>query len=178
MIELIHSLVPYDWPVYIAGGYAACPALADDIDIWVRYVHRAGSSLSSESTRLYEEIKREELKRNLHRFDLLAEPPIEVRRVVAIERYATNHVCKIKCGEQKFDILFSEDPIEHILAAFDISTHQIAMNTRTLEVIKGDRWTPITEPPLFLQLSSTDKEKERMKKICKRYGYIPHPDAW
>lgn len=146
-------------PWCIAGGYAACPQLAGDMDLWVL----AGPQ------RFGEGLEKLAIK-------ICAENPV----IVPFEAdgveipYILDHGCKIlKVGTQyppsglPLHIMVTEcSSISALLDCFDISTHQCALN-QEMEFIKGRKWTPITEPPV--ELFSTPNTAVRMAKIRTRY---------
>src|SRR3990167_5083266 len=51
-LMILWNLVPKEWrsQAFIAGGYAACPALASDLDLWIFVDGGHGPSLSDART--------------------------------------------------------------------------------------------------------------------------------
>lgn len=145
-----------DW--CIAGGFAACPSLAGDCDVWVldanddirepilRQLQFVGVEFTPE------ENSPPDSPENIDQYDL-----------------GNGTLCwKVaRLADGRQIILTSAPDIMTQLGAFDVSTHQVAL-TSDGEVIRGPNWTPITVPPV--ELRSTSKSAERMKKIATRYA--------
>jgi hypothetical protein len=152
---------------FIAGGYAACPALATDIDLWV-YV--AGESLADARDRILLWLQTEMWPYETQEDNRpqLADSTIDgysiISSKVAIVR--SPHL------SHPIHIMVCAGSIQELLETFDISTHQIALSFGG--VIKGPRWTPITERPVIIRSAtgiSTQKTQERLGKIATRYGH-------
>jgi hypothetical protein len=146
-------------PWCIAGGYAACPQLAGDMDVWVLAGPQPyGSGLEQLAERI--------CKANpviVPHAPMETDPP-----------YILDHGCTIfKVGAQyppsgvTVHLMATEcSTIQELLDCFDISTHQCALN-KDGEFIKGRNWTPITESPV--ELFSTPNTAARLAKIRARY---------
>lgn len=163
---------------FIAGGYAACPALASDIDVWVKVADSAvaGSSAeegTQETTTLQE--SRTRILAHLEEEFFPYEPqettitssgqnadgyPISVLKVAVVRSPHLSH---------PIHIMVYAGTIEELLGCFDISTHQIALSFGG--VIKGSHWTPVTEPPRIIPGSTSVQTPARLEKIQARYGF-------
>lgn len=149
---------------FIAGGYAACPALASDLDLWV-YVPQS-QSLQAARTEILQWLESElwpfELQED-RRFNRLGPSASEGYDVIA------GKVAIVKSPHMTHPIhimVVDRSPAE-LLETFDISTHQVAIVFGN--VIKGSEWTPVTVPPVMLK--NTPTTPERMRKIAVRYGH-------
>lgn len=170
------GLIPKGYEWCVAGGYAACPALAQDIDVWVWGV--ATDDLETVRARLVQ-----------HLFDTYTLSKVQSGTDT---RKAPNYsqptqITILKVAEVK-DVQFSfggyttTKPIqimvtdaaspEQILFGFDISTHQIAIMPDGV-VWKGANWTAPHVPPV--KLLDTAKTEERMQRIAARFGHTPAP---
>jgi hypothetical protein len=168
------TLLPEDLQqqAFIAGGYAACPALALDMDIWVRVngdetMHDAKQRIIDwlENTMWPYEAATTRLSSPgviLGGRDGYDHLDINVLKVATVKSVYLTHPYHI--------MVVNVDPAT-LIEAFDISTHQIALAWGN--VIKGSGWTPITEPPRMLRRTPTTPE--RMEKIAARYGHALTP---
>ena len=159
------ELLPSDLAncAFIAGGYAACPALATDIDVWV-YIQKESETLREARARIlgwlesemwpYEE---EEANSRREGFDKDGYSISSVK-VAVVRSPHWSHPVHI--------IVTNAQPAE-LLETFDISTHQVAIVFGN--VVKGSKWTPVTQPPVMLR--NTPTTPERMEKIRTRYGH-------
>lgn len=152
---------------FVAGGFAACPALATDIDVFV-----------TASTTELTKVRRQLLN---HLYDQLNEDieflmhEEEDRRVDSHERYPGSHgvftilkVCKVLIGNTEFHVLVTDGSIDEVLSSFDISTCQVAI-TSDGHVVRGDNWTPPSVPPV--KLKDTPTTDARMQKYQERFGF-------
>jgi hypothetical protein len=158
---------------FIAGGYAACPALASDLDVWV-YVARDGD-IEDDGERLAQaradilawlesEMWPFEAQDNNHRPEgaTVADGayPFHSQKVAVVRSPHWSHPIHI--------IVTTATPAE-LLEGFDISTHQVAIVFGN--VIKGSGWTPVTVPPVKLPGVFNVSTEARMRKIAARYGH-------
>lgn len=155
---IVWDLVPKQWreDAFIAGGYAACPALASDLDLWI--------PCCSDGTRV--EVARDEVWAHLRNMRITA---VEENEETITQYEGVNvvimKVCCVYYGV-KIHIMVVDAPLNAVLEGFDVSTHQVAL-LPSGEVFTGSRWTPITEPPV--RLIDTPKTDVRMEKITNRY---------
>lgn len=159
---ITNTILAGQHPWCIAGGYAACPALATDCDVWVygvddgpfereKILWRLRSQVAPCIVEFVEESNDTEASTNMYGGDYI---------------YSWK-VAQLADGRQI--IVTTAESIQEILAAFDVSTHQVAL-TPDGELIKGYEWTPITVPPV--QIRSTRTTPYRMQKITARYGHF------
>lgn len=147
---------------FIAGGYAACPALATDIDLWV-YV--AGESLADARDRILLWLQTEMWPYETQEDNRpqLAGSTIDGYSIISVK------VAIVRSPHLSHPIhimVVNQSPVD-LLETFDISTHQVAIVFGN--VLKGSRWTPITQPPIMLK--NTPTTPYRMIKIAARYGH-------
>lgn len=168
------TLLPDDLQrnAFIAGGYAACPALALDMDVWVK-VDR-NDSLPEAKQRILDW-----LESTMWPYDAATTRPSIVGTVganadgydgmgVFVQKVAT---VKSQYLTHPYHIMVVNVDPRTLIETFDISTHQIAIAFGN--VIKGSGWTPITEPPRVLKMTPTTPE--RLEKIAARYGHALTP---
>jgi hypothetical protein len=157
----------------IAGGWAACPALALDKDVWI--IEPLGSDLSEVRQNVLNHLKQyfgDDYEERVQELD--------ETRAEDIERYipgtglngAEVHIVRVARlytnGWEHHIIVTDAGTVKALLDTFDISTHAIAICPGG-DLEHGVEWTPVTEPPR--ELRSTPTTAERMKKIAARYGH-------
>jgi hypothetical protein len=160
---ILWNLVPEKWrkDAFIAGGYAACPAMASDIDLWI-FVDDCGGKypLADVRKEVLAHIRSEGVYINEE--DEASQTDYEGVNVnilkVGVVPYGT-----------KIHVMVVDAPVHPVLCGFDISTHQIAL-LPSGEVILGQEWTPITAPPKVL--IDTDRTAARLEKITNRYRRV------
>lgn len=166
------GLIPskYDW--VIAGGYAACPSLASDIDVWVMVGRGIVESTQKALQHRYQKELELDAFGNIRSFTIedacdeeVAENdysypvPIENRRVGKVVTWS---------HDTPYHIIVTDGGVREILGAFDVSTHQIAIRPSG-EIIKGPGWTSVAEEPY--RLRSNVHTAARMAKIRNRYKH-------
>lgn len=145
----------------IAGGFAACPGLAGDCDVWVLGVEQeypARKAILVRLEKFHIPHTREENNPLDQSFYFLGSGD-------AAPRILCWKVAKLADGRQI--ILTSAVNAQELLENFDISTHQCALTSEG-EFVKGEGWTSITEPPVMLK--QTPNTPARMRKITDRYA--------
>ena len=170
------NLLPSGVAAFIAGGYAACPALATDIDVWVSVdTHDAINPWDAVWT------ERLRLLNHLHQYfgftvteeDQTGSVRDRNRMIVRdtfegynlplpIYRVAT---VRVEGASLPYHIIAVGAGLDEVLSSFDISTHQIALTEKG--VVTGANWTPITEPPQVITEKFTTPA--RLEKIRARY---------
>jgi len=149
---------------WIAGGYAADPHKAEDIDLWV---------LGSQGDR-------SELLNHLLKTARLVDDPADAYTEddsfdIVGSVYVPTQEDPFK-GVIKVQVLFSRIPgIQTLLASFDISTHRIAKSLASGEYVTGAGWKPTHEQPRALLFNRPERTAERLLKITSRYGFNVHP---
>lgn len=152
---------------FIAGGYAACPDLATDIDVWVQV----------DPATLYDAPLR--IVKHLHDHGFIPNVGIAstaetfVGDSMGYEDITANilKVAVVLRGNQKpIHIMVTDAPPLMLLLNFDISTHQIAFTDSG--TIRGPYWTPLDGPPVIIKNHTTSKTQERFQKISARYAHL------
>lgn len=151
------NLLPEGRNYFIAGGYAVCPALATDIDVWVQAE--------------YEDVDevRVELLRHLkdQGFDYTEQDP--ARHGVDDYPGSTVKVATIDSivhFGKPIHLLVTNAGVERVVNSFDLSISQVALTE--YQVILGDSWTPTTSQiHVVRQTRTTD---ERLAKYRKRFN--------
>ena len=164
------NLLPEGLVAFIAGGYAACPALAEDMDVWV------STRLSRKPVLPLPEL-RQLILDHLKQQGFMFAPQDDTRQTEAgLEGYEIEvNILKVAMvsGESLFEsdyrlpihILVTDANCSQVLEGFDISTHQVAL-TYDGPVVGRD-WTPLTEEPVVLK--NSPKTPARLEKIRNRY---------
>lgn len=182
------KLLPEKWQpfAFIAGGYAACPSLAGDMDVWVlapcpfRNRHEPEKCAFDDlRVHVWLQQRREELlthlRRNYTRWQVAEETEnrsVEHDGVPTPYTHDLAHmvlrVAKITSHSLPIHLLVvdAEFP-KQVIDGFDISTHSVAL-VPDVGVVRGSNWTPITDVPEVLR--TNEKTPDRMDKICTRYG--------
>lgn len=150
----------------IAGGWAACPGLATDQDVWVFIgVEDSGDfplrvkrlvDARRRILRTYPEIQAETT-------DAVPQTPEELMAAYGDLGMFVQKVGKL--GDRHIMVCDAPD-VKTLLATFDISTHQCAI-TSDGRFVQGADWTSITEPPVAYRM--TDTTPARLQKIRERY---------
>jgi hypothetical protein len=148
---------------YIAGGWAACPALAQDMDVWILATNKQANDpdfkLEDLRARVLKAMPRVTRAEDSDETGDYGGVEIKIRKVCLIE----------DAFGVKVHVMVTDAPIiETVLANFDISTHQVAIDYRGL-VIRGNCWTPITQPPIVVEERRNEHTEGRLKKITERY---------
>jgi hypothetical protein len=163
--KLLPGMYQEQWCV--AGGYAACPALADDQDVWVYAVPT--EDLDAVRRVLLSHLSEWRIGRPRGPF---FENEMDTRTVAGYQH--PRNVRKVA----KVYIPYPAKPIHllvtdamapgEIIEGFDISTHAVAIDY-TGRVWKASQFTPPHLPPV--KLLDTDTTPERMAKITTRFGH-------
>jgi len=156
-----NTLLPEGTSYCIAGGWAACPALALDKDVWVF------ADPQEDIVAL-----RDILLKHLDDDNAEYEVEDETRSAAGYEGVISIlRVAKVEVpGEaQPIHLLITNAKDAHdLIESFDVSAHQIALSSQG-HVIKGQGFTPVTVKPV--KLKETPTTDERLIKIGERYGH-------
>lgn len=156
---------PYNKTAFIAGGYAACPGLASDIDVWVQCedLHETRRLLLAHLSTMG--------------FALFAEgEPLESSFTgdsCGYEDITANivKVARIETAAFKpVHLMVTDAPPLMLLLNFDISTHAIALTDDG--VVRSPEWTDLTQEPVVIKNQGTSKTEERLAKISARYAHL------
>lgn len=169
--------IKYRQSYCVAGGWAACPALANDMDVWVYRVpvadlmtarveilaHLATVNKSIRPRSFYVE-SQDSPTRIVEGFDSYLGLDVSILKVAMVEpklgrRSAIKPIHLMVC---------SAPSVQQILQGFDVSTHAVAINWNG-EVHQHPFYTPPHQAPE--QLLYNEKTANRMVKIAKRYGH-------
>ena len=156
---------------FIAGSYAACPALAKDMDIWVKSEfldiarecilrHLTGSAFDKTfgSARVRFETTPEDSTQMLRDEYGGISALCTTRKVAQVRDRTTG---------QLYHIRVTNGSVDQVLDSFDISTCMVALTQQG--VVTGKYWTPITVTPIVIHdMPSTPA---RLKKLRERYEY-------
>ena len=151
---------------FIVGGWAACPALAGDLDVFVLCAKGAAISAIALDTERRDIITH--LATSSFEYEcedtMIYEHAFNIRKVARVTTgaYPNIHLC-----------LANTSNIQAVLAGFDVSTHQVAIDCYG-HVIRGKDWTPVHVPPRALL--NTSNTPERMARIAARFGH-PAPES-
>lgn len=163
------GLLPEGTEWCVAGGWAACPSLGTDQDVWV-LVDADGDADTLENTRheLLEHLRSyfatQSWRLSEQEEARVGDPKDYDNTVVQILK-----VAQINDGGRVIHLLVADAPSpSYLIRTFDVSTHQIAINSDG-RIIKGSEWTPVTMPPV--KLRDTKTTDARMLKIAARYGH-------
>lgn len=149
----------------IAGGYAACPALAGDIDIWI---------LGVEPGHLEQERARALL--HLQNLDTRTTESNDARTAMGRDNYEgidieIRKVAYVNAGPKHIHVMVTnaESP-NALLSSFDISTHAVALLPNGF-IVTGNGFTTPHERPVAVR--ENGKTPARMEKIRARFGRDP-----
>lgn len=158
---ILWNLVPekYRSGAFIAGGYAACPSLASDCDLWIHIDSYLGGPTLAEA--------REEVLTHIRGMDVSITEQDDTKTT----KYAGVNVNILEVGyipgPKRVHVMVVDAPVNAVLEGFDVSTHQVALLSNG-QVFLGSQWTPVNEDPV--KLIDTPHTAERMEKIRNRYG--------
>lgn len=164
------NLLPEGCYTFIAGGWAACPALADDMDVWVSLKQSAYSirKLGIEKARTailahlqqqifsYWTVEEQDDSRQTEAVVAGYEINVNIRKVAKVTSYEWH---------QPIHVIVTDASVYQVLEGFDISTHQIAITDNG--IVLGEEWTSVTEEPIVLHMST--QTPARLEKIRNRY---------
>ena len=156
------NLLPAGTRYCIAGGWAACPALAADMDLWVYGVPEG--ELQERRAALITHLA-------ANNFDLMTEACREIPQPQYQHCRTTLKVGVVtRKGDLPVHILVTSAlTIRDILDGFDVSTHAVAIGGDSGFVVKGKGWTPPHVAPVALY--TNEKTPERMMRIAARFGH-------
>jgi hypothetical protein len=146
---------------YIAGGWAACPALAGDMDLWVlcpegrleqERLKLLGILQTHEGVEAVEDVQRE----TGHDYDGIVH---QIRKVAKIEYNGT-----------KIHLMVTDAPdVFALLDGFDITTHCVAIDPFGM-VIRGRYFSAVNQPVHSVDGNSNEKSQSRWERIRDRFA--------
>lgn len=181
MVEQLQELLPADLrsKAMVAGGYAADPSRANDIDLWV-----VGMADLPGTERYIRKYLGEVGWLSSDRADSLASEEYQDSgdfRVVAMhhvyEPIAVSEDYPSGLGSKTWtvQILISNQPtFLHLLNRFDLSVHQIGYSLDAPNVaILAPTFTTIHEQPRVVNFERPNQTFRRVERIFPRYGFEP-----
>jgi hypothetical protein len=154
-----NNLLPPGVEYFIAGGYAVCPALATDRDVFVQTT----GNLEDIRAMLLDYMR-------ANGFTVVEESKVDVSDAYDGGIVEISKVGKVLMGTKGLPIhvLVTQADVQDVLNTFDITTSQVAI-TRTGKVVKGNSWTsPARAPQITKSIPSTP---ERLVKYQLRFGH-------
>lgn len=155
------SLLPeeyrYSW--VIAGGWAVCPALATDKDVWVMV--DSDADLVEERDKLLAHLTAEG-------YDFVAEES-DPSTSATHSYYTVFHTLKVALVRDATPIhllITTADDIEEVLNSFDLSISQVGISPQGY-VVRGEHWTPPADYPIVLK--NTPTTFDRLQKYVDRF---------
>lgn len=154
------NLLPKGVQWCIAGGYAACPALASDIDVWVLNVPTHDL-----------QVRRAEILLHLakQRFNVKTETGDNTPG----DGYEDKAIGILKVGRVTpptglaIQVMVTDADVARLLESFDVSTHAVAVGPGF--VTTHPQWTPPHVPPVAFSQHATTAE--RLARIAERFGH-------
>lgn len=151
---------------FIAGGYAACPSRASDIDLWVTDLENLEATRAAILAHLRmsgydvtEETAQEGFRVDGYGYD---EMDLRILKVCYVQRP----------GALPIHVMVTDAAPLAVLLHFDVSTHQCAIvphpSVKGGDMMRGPEWTALTEEPV--QIKETSATSTRMEKIRTRYA--------
>lgn len=159
----------YEAQSFIAGGWAACPAQATDLDLWVS-VDGDAETLNIVRERLLDHFAHQVNYRvSVEQSDELA------RGYIPDTTFITRKVARLtnRVTGGLIHVLVTTGDVIDVLSAFDISTHQVAI-LPSGQVVKGPHFTTVSQPPIVLR-EGGPTTAERLRKITNRYRVVSNP---
>lgn len=165
---------------FIAGGFAACASLAEDVDVWIPIdpfgdpwdaTHNARNLVVAYLRQEFGDKFIEQDKPGTPRGD---KKDWERNRLLSthegynlpIPIYRAGSV--VGLGSLPYHVIVVGGDVDEVLSSFDISTHQVALHPER-GLIKGEHWTPITEHGYVLK--NKYSTASRLTKLAARYKW-------
>ena len=155
-----NNLLPKGTSYFVAGGWAVCPALAGDMDVFVEIAY--GEDIVSARETLLKHLKKE-----FWRFE-------EQEETCTFEGYGTLATI-VKVGKlpsqgmrPEIHVLLTNADVHTTINSFDISTCCVAITDQGY-IVWGDHWTSPIEPPI--RLIDNPTTDARMVKYQQRFNH-------
>jgi len=162
-------------PICIAGGYAACPEKASDIDVWIKtksllpqtvadvlngqFGHRTWTTLPADARNAWGFRNRRQLAHT--RSDKFRMPGLD----------------------KPVEVMLTDSLPQELIAGFDISTHAVAITSTG--TYRAKFWTPVDEAPVINEdameshgyngMRASGETKQRLAMIKARYADLRPP---
>ena len=173
LLKLLPETFRSSW--CIAGGYAACPALAKDIDLWVYDRH----DLAEARQTILDHLKAQlDAVQRYYQRPFAFEPEEATEQHQGDERY-----CNLFINISKVAVIYGRSvnrevkPVHimvtdapgpgELISAFDVSTHAVAIDHNN-RVFKHGTYTHPGQAPALIRCNA--KTQGRYEKICDRFG--------
>jgi hypothetical protein len=153
------DLLPKEMLYFIAGGFAVCPVLATDIDVWVQ----AEKGMLDET--------RQRILDHLTDQAIVFEEEQPSSLSIETADYYDTQAFILKVAKVKYEhslpihILVTDAAIEDVLRSFDLSICQVALTRYS--IVTTDNWTPVTAPIAVLR--NTPTTPARLEKYRQRF---------
>ena len=164
------ELIPEGYPWFIAGGYAAVPAMAEDIDVWITVQDE------KEALAVKEIIRNRAIERSL---DWVREDSRELTVYSQNLTLLTMKVMKVMPDTASFSFpafgavrylpvqfIVTTGDVHQVLKNFDISTHQVAIMPNG-HIFTGPEWTNPLQP--VEKLRENPNTAPRFARLTERY---------
>jgi hypothetical protein len=154
------NLLPAAYPYYlVAGGWAVCPALATDMDVFVLVGPNADLQtvrqeiLDHLKTEAFDHTEQDET-REFQGYEGL----VGIGKVATVDLFPSTVIHIMVANTTRY---------EDVLGSFDLSTCMVGI-TESGQVVKGDYWTPPTMLPTVLK--DTPSTPARRAKYIERFN--------
>lgn len=157
-------LIPEGMRYFVAGGFAVCPALASDIDVWFMVEGKPVTEVINK------------LVAHLTRWQTMGAIDVDFSYIngrVYHELHGTLNVATIAASDDRkaMHIMVTDDSPQDTIDDFDLSVCQVAI-TDNGEVYRGEHWTAPGAPIKILKKSAKydPRTAERLTKYIRRFG--------
>lgn len=151
------NLIPDGLHYFIAGGWAACPALATDRDVFVQTT----GDINDCRAMLLDHMRAQG-------FDVIEQD--ESRQFTTLEGHEDIPVAKVAKIKQKYaqdiHVLVTSGDVDAVVNTFDISASQIAI-TESGRIVRGDNYTTPMQP--VYKVKDTPTTPARFAKYTERF---------
>lgn len=165
-----NQLLPEGLTAIIAGGYAACPALAADMDVWVQTDQPLALVRQQILNHLFTQnipfVAQDSNDQHIVDGCGYDDMPVNIRKVAQVRFPSMIPI----------HVMVTDAPPVALLLAFDISTHQMAIGPDD-EEIRGPEWTPLEVEPVIIRNHDQPKTLARLAKITARYAPLRAREA-
>lgn len=187
--QILLALLPTEWHdrAYVAGGYAVDPDMAGDIDVWI-----LGSEMTSEERAQFwhhyvTQLRTRAIQVNpqgfeaaIVRADLDGDAPDAEDGESALpdnDTFSPLGTYAILGIDKPVQILLTtHDTPQDLLNVFDISTHQMAIGVKHLDVVVVPTTTPPWDAPNLVDINRPLATLTRLIRINRRYGFLTRPE--
>lgn len=177
IFALVAEALPERWrsESFIAGGYAADPKLACDVDVWVSV------PVENNMDVVREEILQHLRERDYFRFEELSDVRVENELVDAYTNLQTRKVAIVRGSQtlsytRPIHIIVTNGTVHDVLASFDLSVCQVAITFPNVagptvaKIVHGRNWTPTDES--IIVLKDTPTTMARLMKYQARFVHL------